>query len=312
MHGDATSIARGQRRVDRGQVRRLAWRAMDGSTDTIACTSTGYHLLTRRKVELTVASGVLSLSEGGRSGVISRAECRPIAWVGQGRMRPLAPLAGLVLDSERGPWIVASMDLTIELDGAGEQATPAPHVWVSADDLARMAAACGIASTRRPIPEAAKVSPGNPMKWVIGLVVVGALGNVAVMLSMRGGAQTPEDCSRQRQPAQELYPRLSCAQARAELDRVARGEAAPRPIVLRPLSFVIEAKDVTGPAKITCDGLEFAVEDANQADPGGPIAYANGPHAVLAEVLPDGRLRRPQYVICGNVVAGERRGELPP
>ena len=29
-------------------------------------------------------------------------------------------------------------------------------------------------------------------------------------------------------------------------------------------------------------------------------------------LLPDGRLSRPQYVICGNVVARERRGEFPP
>ena len=41
---------------------------MDGSTETIACTSTGYHLLTRRQVGLAVTGGVLSLSEGAHFG----------------------------------------------------------------------------------------------------------------------------------------------------------------------------------------------------------------------------------------------------
>lgn len=154
----------------------------------------------------------------------------------------------------------------------------------------------------------------NPtMKWVIGLVVVGGLSNVLVMMTMRtGGTQEPLDCSRQRPPVQELYPRMSCAEARAEIDRVIAGKAQPRSIVLRPMQLTIEAKDVVGPAKIGCDGLEFAVMDANQANPDAPIVYPPGPHAVLAGVLPDGTLSRPQYVTCGNIVAREKRGELPP
>lgn len=278
----------------------------------IACTSTGYHPLTRRRVGLSLAGGVLSLSEGGRTLPLSRAECRPIMWVGQGRSRPMVPLAGLVLDGAEGPWIVVTTDMTIDLERPDEHATPAPHVWVSGDDLARMAAACGIGSARKDPPPVSAFAVGNPIKWVIALVVLGALVNVAILLRSRGAAPEPTDCSRQRQPVQELHPRLSCAEARAELDRVARGEAPPRTIVLRPTQLTIDAKDLTGPAKLTCDGLEFAIQDANQADPNAAIVYPPGPHAVLAAVLPDGRLHRPQYVTCGNVVAGERRGEYPP
>lgn len=153
----------------------------------------------------------------------------------------------------------------------------------------------------------------NPtMKWVIGLAVVGGLANLLIVLQMQRAPQEPLDCSRQRPPVQELYPRLSCAEARAEIDRVIAGKAQPRSIVLRPMQLTIDARNVVGPAKILCDGLEFAVMDANQAIPDGPIVYPPGPHAVLAGVLPDGTLSRPQYVTCGNIVAREKRGEMPP
>jgi hypothetical protein len=153
----------------------------------------------------------------------------------------------------------------------------------------------------------------NPtMKWVIGLVVLGGLANLLIVLQMQRAPREPQDCSRQRPPVQELYPRMSCAEARAEIDRVIAGKAQPRSIVLRPVQLTIDAKDVVGPAKILCDGLEFAVQDANQANPNAPIVYPAGPHAVLAGVLPDGALSRPQYVTCGNIVAREKRGEMPP
>lgn len=153
----------------------------------------------------------------------------------------------------------------------------------------------------------------NPtMKWVIGLVVVGGLANLLIVMKMQRAPAEPQDCSRQRPPVEELYPRMSCAEARAEIDRVIAGKAQPRSIVLRPMQLTIEAKDVVGPAKIGCDGLEFAVMDANQANPDAPIVYPPGPHAVLAGVLPDGTLSRPQYVTCGNIVAREKRGEMPP
>ena len=284
---------------------------LDLARREIACTSTGYHPLTRRKVGLSLAGGVLSLHEDGKVSVISRAECRPISWVGQGKMRPSTPLAGMVLDSEKGPWVIVTTDMTIDLESPDEQTTPHPHVFVSGEDLAAMAAACGIGSLRKQAPEL-KTFTMPPMKWVIAAIVLMALINVAVVLKMKNAPHEPEDCSRQRQPVQELYPRMSCAEARAELDRVARGEAQPRSIVLRPVQLTIDAKDVVGPGKIGCDGIEFAVEDANQANPAAPIVYDPGPHAVLAGVLPDGRLHRPQYVICGNIVAREKRGELPP
>lgn len=277
----------------------------------IVCTSTGYHPLTRRKVGLSLAGGVLSLHEDGKVRVISRGECRPIAWVGQGKMRPATPLGGMVLDGEKGPWVVVTTDMTIALAGADEHPSPHPHVFVGGEDLAAMAAACSIGSLRKAAPELTTFRM-PAMKWVIAAVVLMGLINVAVVLKMKAGPHEPEDCSRQRQPAQELYPRLSCAEARAELDRVARGEARPRAIVLRPVQLTIDAKDVVGPGKIGCDGVEFAVEDANQANPAAPIVYDPGPHAVLAEVLPDGRLHRPQYVVCGNIVAREKRGEMPP
>lgn len=283
----------------------------DSARHEIGCSNTGYHPLTRRKVELALVGGALSLSEGGRTTTITRAECRPIVWVGAGKMRPLIPIPGLVLDGPGGPWIVATAEMTIDLDGPDEHTTPHPHVWVSADDLARMAGACGIGSTRKAPPPATAFAVGNPHRWVIGLAVVGTLSSVVMMSTMRG-ASVPVDCARQRQPVEELYPRLSCAEARAELDRVARGQASPRSIVLRPLRLQIDARDVTGPARVLCDGIEFAAENVGQADPNGPIVYQQGPHAVLAGVAADGRLVGLQTVICGNVVARERRGDYPP
>lgn len=285
---------------------------MESPRREIACTSTGYHMLTRRTVGLALADEGLVVTEGGHRRVLERAAVRPIAWIGQGKNRPLVPLPGLVLDLEGGPWVVSTTDMTLDLVGAGEHPSPHPHVFVGGEDLAAIAAACGITAVRKPAPEI-KAPGGNPLKWVIGLVVLGALANVLVIVKMKSAPPgPPEDCTRQRQPVEELYPRLSCAQARAELDRVARGEAQPRSIVLRPVQLTIEARDVVGPGTLRCDGIEFAVEDANLADPNAPIVYQPGPHAVLAAVLPDGRLSRPQYVICGNVVARERRGEFPP
>lgn len=282
----------------------------DSPRHEIVCTGTGYHPLTRRKVGLAIVDGALSLSEGGQTSTITRAACRPIVWVGAGKMRPMMPLPGLVLDGPGGSWIVATGEMTIDLDGPDEHAAPHPHVWVSADDLARMAGACGIGSTRKPAPPPVAYAVGNPLKWVFGLAALGMLTSVVMMSTMRG-ASGPADCSRQRQPAEALYPRLSCAEARAELDRVARGEASPRSIVLRPLRLQIDARDVTGPAKVLCDGIEFAAENAGQADPSGPIVYQEGPHAVLAGVAADGRLVGLQTVICGNIVAREHRGEYP-
>jgi hypothetical protein len=285
---------------------------LDPARREIVCTSTGYHPLTRRKVGLSLAGGVLSLHEDGRGSVISRAGCRPISWVGQNKTRPMVPLAGMVLDGEKGPWVVVTTDMTIDLERADEHATPHPHVFVSGEDLAAMAAACGIGSLRKQAPQLKVWGGGSSIKWIIGLVVLGGLVNFLMIMKMKQAPSEPEDCSRQRQPAQELYPRMSCAEARAEVDRVARGEAEPRSIVLRPVQLTIDARDVVGPGKILCDGIEFAVQDANQANPDAPIVYNPGPHAVLAGVLPDGRLSRPQYVICGNIVAREQRGEMPP
>ncbi len=150
------------------------------------------------------------------------------------------------------------------------------------------------------------------LKWMIGLAVVGALSNGLLIVWMHNNPSPPPDCTRQFQPVQPLYPRLTCAEARAEVDRVARGEASPRPIVLRPMQLTVDAKDVVGPAKLNCDGIEFDVLDANQAASNGPIVFHPGPHAVLAEVLRDGRLHRTRYSICGNIVGRERRGQRSP
>ena len=48
-----------------------------------------------------------------RSGI--GAAVRPIAWIGQGKNRPLVPLPGLVLDLEGGPWVVSTTDMTLDL-----------------------------------------------------------------------------------------------------------------------------------------------------------------------------------------------------
>lgn len=282
------------------------------STDTtIVCTSTGYHMFDRRKVALSIVAGALQLHEGGRSVTLTRAEALPIEWVGQGRITPMIPLFGLVLDGPGGKWVVSTMDTTVVLSDAVEHPAPAPNVWVSGDDLARMATACGIEVTRRE----AWIPPPTSHKSVV-LMVLGlcAFAGVIMTMGLMFGSFKPrrgnESCSQQRAPEKELYPRVSCQDARAELDRVARGEATPRAIVLRANSMIVDARDTTGPAKITCDGIEFAVMDAQQAAD-GPINLGEGPHSVLVEERADGTLKVSQYCACCNVVRGERRGPKP-
>ncbi len=271
----------------------------------IVSTDTGYTLFGRRKVELAIESGALRLTEAGQTRTLTRADCRAIEWIGQGRMRPLVPLPGLVLDGPGGEWIVASTDTSIELADAAEQAAPAPHVWVSTDDLAQMAAACAITTTRRePLPLPAAPNPKVLYAMVGAMIVVGSAITVFVIQNPR---YTPTACNEQRAPATELYPRLSCRDARAELDLVEQGKATPRAIVLRPTALTVDARDVTGPATILCDGIEFAVVDAQQADPSGPLVFGEGPHSVLVSEQADGSLRVSQYCMCCNIVRGEKQ-----
>jgi hypothetical protein len=280
------------------------------SHETIACTSSGYHMLDRREVALTIVSGALQLHESGRSVTITRAEALPIMWIGQGRSAPLVPLAGLVLDGPGGAWVMSTSDTTIVFSGAVEQAAPAPHVFVSGPDLARMAAACGIEVTYREPWTPPPTSNKSVVLMVVGLCAV--VGVFIVMGRVFGPTKpgSNESCNQQRAPVEELYPRLSCQDARAELDKVARGEATPRAIVLRSSSIIVDARDVTGPATITCDGIGFAVVDAKQAAP-EPINLGDGPHSVLVEEQADGTLRVSQYCACCNVVGRERRGPKP-
>lgn len=281
----------------------------DGSP--IACMSTGYHMLNRREVALTIESGALRLHEDGRVVTLTRADVLPIWWVGSGRTTPLTPLAALVLNAPGGAWMVSTSDTTLVLGGAVEQAKPAPHVWVSGEDLSSMAAACGIEVTLRDpwIPP-----PVNTK--TIALMVVGLVAIVVLFMTLGQflGPTKPrhemESCSQQRAPEEELYPRVTCQDARAELDEVARGEATPRAIVLRANSVIVDARDTTGPAKITCDGVVFDVVDALQAAP-EPINLGEGPHSVLVEEQADGTLRVSQYCACCNVVRGERKGPKP-
>lgn len=279
----------------------------------IVSTSTGYHVFERRQVALSIVSGTLQVQEGGRTTTITRAEALPIEWVGEGRSAPMVPLAGLVLDAPGGPWVVSTTDTTIVLADSTQQASPAPHVWVSGEDLAGMAAACNIEVTRR---EAWMPPPGMSRKNLLillaGFVAFGVF--LTVMFVM--GWATPykgrstESCDKQRPPQEELYPRLSCKDARTELDKVSRGEATPRAIVLRANSLTVDARDVEGPGTITCDGLQFAVVDAKQAAP-EPIVFSDGPNSILVEEQTDGTLRVSQYCLCCNVVGRERRGPKP-
>jgi hypothetical protein len=269
----------------------------------IACQSTGYHMLERRKVSLAIVDGRLELHERGETRTIGREGCRPIEWVGQGKMAPMVPLYGVVLEAPGGPWIVSTIDTTVVLDGATTQASPAPQVWVAGEDLALLAAACQISVQRR----APLVMPTtSPKSWWVGAGLVGVCMIGATIYGLNKSPSASTSCEDQRPPEQELYPRLSCADARAELDRVARGEASPRAIVLRPTALTVDARDVTGPGTILCDGLEFSVVDAQQADPNGPLVFNPGPHAVLVAEQADGTLQVSQYCICCNVVRGER------
>jgi hypothetical protein len=278
---------------------------------TILCTSTGYHMLERRQIALSIVSGALVMNEGGRSVPLTRASVRPITWVGQGRNAPMVPLAGLVLDGPGGVWMVGTMDTTIVLGDAIEQATPAPHVWVGGDDLARMAEACGIEVTRREPWTPPPMSRKTTVLTVLALVAVaGLFVTLSMVFGTSKGNRSTESCAQQRAPLEELYPRMTCQDARAELDRVVRGEATPRAIVLRSSSIIVDARDTKGPAKITCDGIEFAVIDALQAA-AEPINLGDGPHSVLVEEQADGTLRVSQYCACCNVVRGERKGPKP-
>jgi hypothetical protein len=278
----------------------------DGSADgEVACTSTGYHLLSRRAVTLRFTAGQLSLTEDGRTRMLGRAECRPLMWVGRNQIRPLYPLPALALESERGEWIVGSADASVGLADANEQESPAPHVWVSGHDLARLARACGIAVSKAEVPHVSSVMPSRTVMLAVGGVIMAISVISSVVMINRPAAVS--DCSLQKPPRERLYPRLSCQEARDELARVARGEAEPRVIVVRPTALTIDARDIVGPAKLLCDGVELPVIDAQQADPGGPIVYNPGPHSVLAAELASGDLRVSQYSICSDIVGRERR-----
>lgn len=277
---------------------------------TIVCTNSGQHMFNKRQVVLTIVSGVLQLHEGGQSMTITRA--LPLMWVGQGRSAPMWPLPCLVLDGPGGAWVVSTTDTTIMPINAVEQASPAPHVFVSGEDLARMAAACGIEVTHRELQLPPPMSSGKTLMMILGgCAVVGMFVTLAIVVGPNSSKRgSTESCDKQRAPAEELYPRLSCQDARIELDKVARGEATPRAIVLRANAMIVDARDTTGPATITCDGIAFAVVDAKQAAP-EPISLGSGPHSVLVETQADGTLRVSQYCACCNVVGRERRGPKP-
>jgi len=142
--------------------------------------------------------------------------------------------------------------------------------------------------------------------WLAMVSVVGLLA----LVSLIGACKRRLAPGEQRPPIRELFPRLTCQAARAELDEVAAGRGTPRAIVLRPAALlVIDAKDVKGPAKLTCDGIVFAAVDAQQADPTGAIVLANGPHSVLVQELRNGTLQVSQYCIGCNVVRGEKENK---
>jgi hypothetical protein len=277
---------------------------------TIACTSSGYHMFNRRQVALTIVSGVLQLHESGRSVTITRAEALPIMWIGKPGSAPSVPLAGLVLDGPGGAWVVVTSDTTVVPADAVEH-SESPHVSVSGEDLARMAAACGIGVSSR---EPWMPPPVDQQKLVVTIIGICGVIGLFVTIALVFGPQerrSTQSCSKQRAPVEELYPRLSCRDARAELDRVVRGEATPRAIVLRASSVIVDARDTTGPAKITCDGIEFAVVDAIQAAPEPFSLGDEGLHSVLVEEQTDGTLRPSQYCACCNVMGRERPGPMP-
>lgn len=280
------------------------------SVHSITSTSTGYHLLNRRQVALTIESGALRLHENGQVVTITRAQALPIEWIGTGRSAPMVPLFGLVLDGPGGAWTVVTMDTAVVLGDSVQQAEPAPHVWVSGEDLASMAAACGIEVTHREAWMPPPMTTKNLVLTIAGLaMIVGIFIFVGVTFGSSKRRST-ESCNAQRAPQEQLYPRLSCQDARTELDKVSRGEATPRAIVLRANSAIVDARDVIGPATIICDGIEFAVIDARQAAP-EPINLGDGPHSVLVEEQADGTLRVSQYCACCNVVGRERKGPKP-
>lgn len=107
------------------------------------------------------------------------------------------------------------MDTTVVLGDAVEQATPAPHVWVSGEHLERMAAACGIEVTHREAWIPPPTSRKNVVVMVLGFVaVVGLFVTMSQFFGPTKGRRSNESCSQQRAPEQELYPRVSCQDAR--------------------------------------------------------------------------------------------------
>jgi hypothetical protein len=282
------------------------------SIHPITSTVTGYHPFNRREVVLTIESGALRVHEKGRVVTITRAEALPIEWVGTGNNAPMVPLFGMVLDAPEGAWTVVTMDTTVVLTGSVEQGSPAPQVWVSGEDLMSMAATCGIEVTRREAWTPPPMNTKNLVMIVGGIaMIIGIMVFVATVLGPNSRHRVIASCEDQRAPEEELYPRLTCQDARAELDKVARGEATPRAIVLRATSVIIDARDTKGPATITCDGIVFDVIDAMQSADGPINMGGDGPHSVLVEEQADGTLRPSQYCGCCNVVGRERKGPKP-
>lgn len=270
--------------------------------------ATGLQPLDSRRVALTIESGEVVVRTGaGLTRVLTRATCAPIRHLPPG---PRPRLSGLswTLPGEGGapsPYVIVTQDPSVVFadDVRAHDDATAPHAWVATAHFELLARALGVATRREPPPAVAGAT-GSKKALIVGYGTIAVVVVVAALVNARRPART---CADQPPPKKALYPRLSCAEARAELDRVVAGKASPRDIVLRSSSLVLDARDVVGPATLRCDGIDLRVVDARQADPTKPIVMSGGPHSVLVSELASGELRVAQYSLCGDIVGRERR-----
>ena len=280
--------------------------AGEGPRTELPLVSTGYHAVDVRNLCMSVEGSVVTVTDRTGTQTLAPGQASALRWTGSGRSAPLYPLPAIELELSSGPFVLGTHEALTLADAVDRQA-PGPHVWVPAVHLEIVARALGIEVTR--VPASAVVgSLATARKPIIVAYALLGLGvGLGMVLAARSRGTAPHSCADQAPPAVMLYPRLSCSEARDETERVRLGQASPRAIVLRPSTLTIDAKDVTGPATMTCDGIVFPIVDARQADPTGPIVMVRGPHSVLVTELPSGQLRVAQYDLCGNVVGKERK-----
>ena len=106
-------------------------------------------------------------------------------------------------------------------------------------------------------------------------------------------------------PIEARYPRVSCQEAMARLRQAREAGQPGERIVIRPLQVVIRARSAQDPdGVIYCEGFPLPLASAAYGSR-EPIVEPTGPHALLVQPLPSGRLAFLSICERCNVTLGE-------